>query len=93
MPGALRLPATPADQESGVPGNLTLTTPDGREVTLWEDAGRGWRCCVVTDAPHYYLPLHPSLRAALTEALPGLAEDDPWLVATLGQLAPQELLG
>jgi hypothetical protein len=33
----------------------------------------------------------PSLRDALTEALPGLAEDDPWLVGTLQRLAPEEL--
>lgn len=75
-----------------MPGTLTLTTPDGRAVTLQEHPGRGWRCCEVTEAPHYYVPLHGSLRAALTEALPGLADDDPWLVATLCRLAPQELL-
>lgn len=75
-----------------MPGTLTLTSPDGREVTLREDPGRGWRCCPVSDAPHYYIPLYPSLRDALTEAVPGLAQDDPWLVETLCRLAPQELV-
>ena len=72
---------------------VTLEAPDGRRVTVQEQPERGWRCCAADDAPHHYLPLHRSLRAALTEALPGLGPDDPWLRATLLRLAPQELVG
>jgi hypothetical protein len=72
---------------------VTLEAPGGRRVTVQEQPERGWRCCAADDAPHHYLPLHRSLRAALTEALPGLRPDDPWLRATLLRLAPQELAG
>jgi hypothetical protein len=75
-------------------GPIELEAPDGQALTLQRlPAGRGWRCCADEDTPHYLVPAQSSLRDALTEALPGLAEDDPWLIGALQRLAPEELGG
>jgi hypothetical protein len=79
--------------ERAMTGPMELEGPDGKALTLQRLPGRGWRCCSAEDTPHYLVAAQPSLRDALTEALPGLAEDDPWLVGTLQRLAPEELGG
>ena len=56
---------------------VTLEAPDGRRVTVQEQPERGWRCCAADDVPHHYLPLHHTLRAALTEALRGSPPTTP----------------
>lgn len=70
-----------------------LTAPDGARLTLQALPGRGWRCCRMDHAPHAFVASHPTLREALLDALPGMDEDDPWLISQLSLHAPVELPG
>jgi len=72
-------------------GPLTVEAPDGSCLTIQEVAGRGWRCCSDSRAPHYHVPLYATLRGALTDCVPGLEDDDAWLVDTLLRLSPAEV--
>ena len=73
-----------------MPGPLTLAAPGGALLTIEQVPGRGWRCCPQEAAQETCVPLYATLRGALVDCVPDLAEDDPWLRETIARLAPGE---
>jgi hypothetical protein len=80
-------------EDPPLPGALSLNAPDGSVLIIQALPGRGWRCCPIDRPLHQSVPLYASLRWALIDWVSGTGDDDPWLLATLRRLAPEELVG
>jgi hypothetical protein len=72
---------------------MRLEARDGGVLTVQAVPGRGWRCSLHGRPPDECVPLYATLRGALIDCIPGIGEDDPWLVAELRRLAPEEAVG
>ena len=71
-------------------GFTTLLAPDGTTLRVKHVPGRGWRCSFAGQAGEDVVPLYASLQAALSDCLGGVAENDPWVLAVVRRLAPEE---